>query len=67
MLSELSQDSPTGQSRRAKFHSAIEQIAHKYSGLGMEMNQRYHSGAVFQKMKYRGHRFQRTPSFITSL
>jgi hypothetical protein len=48
MLSELSQDSPTGQSRRAKFRSAIEQIAHKYSGLGMEMNQRYHSGAVFQ-------------------
>ena len=48
MLSELSEDSPAGQSRRVKFRSAIEQIAHEYSGLGMEMNHRYHSGAVFQ-------------------
>jgi hypothetical protein len=49
MFSELSEDSPAGQSRRAKFRSAIEQITHEYSGLGMEMNHRYNSGAVFQK------------------
>lgn len=49
MLSELSEDSSAGQSRRAKFRSAIEQITHEYSGLGMEMNHRYNSGAVFQK------------------
>jgi hypothetical protein len=49
MLSELSEDSPAGKSRRAKFRSAMEQITHEYSGLGMEMNHRYNSGAVFQK------------------
>jgi hypothetical protein len=49
MLAELSEDSAAGSARRLKFRSAIENIAHEFSGLGMEMNQRYNSGGVFQK------------------
>lgn len=49
IIAELSQDSAAGRVRRSKFRSAIEKISHEYSGLGMEMNQRYNSEGVFQK------------------
>lgn len=49
ILAELSEDSAAGKARRYKFRAAIETLSHEFSGLGMEMNQRYNSEAVFQK------------------
>jgi hypothetical protein len=67
MLSELSEDSPAGKSRRAKFRSAMEQITHEYSGLGMEMNHRYNSGQFSRRMREHGRHSQKTPSSTMSL
>ncbi|PVH69792.1 hypothetical protein DL98DRAFT_661490 [Cadophora sp. DSE1049] len=44
---ELSEASPEGVARRAKFHAAIKGTAHEFHGVGAEMNQRYESQAVY--------------------
>jgi len=44
---ELSQATPDGVKRRARLQAAIKDIAHEYHGLGLEMNQRYESAAVY--------------------
>jgi hypothetical protein len=47
-LAELSQDSEQGQKRRVALQNAIEATKFEYHGLGIEMNQRYQSTAVFR-------------------
>lgn len=47
LFAELSQATPEGAQRRARFRAAIEQTSHEFHGLGIEMNQRYESSAVF--------------------
>lgn len=47
-LAELSQNSEQGQKRRNALQNAIEATKFEYHGLGIEMNQRYQSTAVFQ-------------------
>ncbi|QSZ32490.1 hypothetical protein DSL72_002068 [Monilinia vaccinii-corymbosi] len=46
-LAELSEATPEGAARRARFQAAIEGTAHEFHGLGIEMDQRYESSAVF--------------------
>jgi len=45
---ELSQDSENGQRRRAMLASALRELDREEHGLGIEMNQRYTSSAVFK-------------------
>ena len=47
-LAELSQHSEEGKKRRTALQNAIEGTKFEYHGLGIEMNQRYQSTAVFQ-------------------
>ena len=46
-FNELSQVSPAAAARRAKLQKAVEGTAREYHGLGIEMNQRYESKAVY--------------------
>ncbi|PQE10667.1 24-dichlorophenol 6-monooxygenase protein [Rutstroemia sp. NJR-2017a BBW] len=44
---ELSQATPEGAQRRARFRAAVEVTSHEFHGLGIEMNQRYESSAIY--------------------
>lgn len=44
---ELEEDSPAGQRRRADLQTALSRINREEHGLGIEMNQRYKSSAVY--------------------
>lgn len=44
---ELSSATSEGKQRRARLQAAIENTAHEFHGLGIEMNQRYESSAVY--------------------
>lgn len=46
-FAELSEASPAGRKRRLKFQEAIKGTSHEFHGVGVEMNQRYESQAVF--------------------
>ncbi|CZR67989.1 related to phenol 2-monooxygenase [Phialocephala subalpina] len=46
-FAELSEASPAGIKRRAKLQEAVEGTAHEFHGVGVEMNQRYESKAIF--------------------
>lgn len=46
-FAELSEATLEGAARRARFQAAIEGTAHEFHGVGIEMNQRYESSAVF--------------------
>lgn len=46
-FAELSSATPEGAARRARFQAAIEGTAREFHGVGVEMNQRYVSAAVF--------------------
>ncbi|KAF7905099.1 uncharacterized protein EAF01_005620 [Botrytis porri] len=45
-FAELSQATPEGAARRARFQAAIEGTAHEFHAVGTEMNQRYESSAI---------------------
>jgi hypothetical protein len=47
-LAELSENSPQGVKRRAALQNAIDGTKFEYNGIGIEMNQRYVSTAVYQ-------------------
>lgn len=47
-FAELSTNSPTGRQRRKEFFRDVKGTRYEFHGLGIEMNQRYHSGAVYQ-------------------
>ncbi|ESZ97364.1 hypothetical protein SBOR_2248 [Sclerotinia borealis F-4128] len=46
-FAELSEATPQGAARRARFQTAIEGTAREFHGVGIEMNQRYESSAVY--------------------
>lgn len=46
-FAELSDASPAGVSRRQRLQTAIKDTVHEFHGVGIEMNQRYESGAVY--------------------
>lgn len=46
---ELSQPTKAGRERRKKLREAVAYTAHEFGGIGIEMNQRYESGAVCLK------------------
>jgi hypothetical protein len=46
-FAELGEATPAGVSRREKFQAAIKGTAHEFHGVGVEMNQRYESNAVY--------------------
>ncbi|KAJ9665023.1 hypothetical protein H2201_004888 [Coniosporium apollinis] len=46
-FAELSSATSEGRKRRARLQAAIEGTAHEFLGLGIEMNQRYESSAVY--------------------
>jgi hypothetical protein len=46
-FAQLSEATPEGATRRAKLHAAIKGTAHEFHGVGVEMNQRYESQAVY--------------------
>ncbi|KAF7896144.1 hypothetical protein EAF00_006159 [Botryotinia globosa] len=46
-FAELSQATPEGAARRARFQAAIEGTAREFHAVGIEMNERYESSAVF--------------------
>ncbi|KAJ8067609.1 hypothetical protein OCU04_003219 [Sclerotinia nivalis] len=46
-FAELSEATPEGSARRARFQASIESTASEFSGVGIEMNQHYESSAVF--------------------
>ncbi|KAL2352871.1 FAD binding domain-containing protein [Cryomyces antarcticus] len=46
-FAELASASEQGVARRARLQAAIEGTAHEFHGLGIEMNQRYDSNAVY--------------------
>jgi hypothetical protein len=46
-FSELSAATPEGIARRAKLQAAIKGTAHEFHGVGVEMNQRYSSKAIY--------------------
>ncbi|KAF7860281.1 hypothetical protein EAF04_008409 [Stromatinia cepivora] len=46
-FAELPEATPEGAVRRARFQAAVEGTAREYHGVGIEMNQRYESSAVF--------------------
>ena len=47
-MAELSQNSEQGQNRLIALQNAVKATKFEYNGLGIEMNQRYQSTAVFQ-------------------
>ncbi|KAI7023114.1 Aldolase [Hortaea werneckii] len=44
---ELSAPTPAGRERRKKLQDAVKYTEHEFGGIGIEMNQRYDSGAVY--------------------
>jgi hypothetical protein len=44
---ELSAASPAGLARRQRLRESVDYIVHETSGIGIEMNQQYRSGAIF--------------------
>jgi 2-polyprenyl-6-methoxyphenol hydroxylase-like FAD-dependent oxidoreductase len=46
---ELSAPTKAGRTRRKKLQEAIAYTAHEFGGIGIEMNQRYESGAIYLK------------------
>lgn len=44
---QLAEPTPEGAARRARLQAAIEGTAHEFHGVGVEMNQRYESKAVY--------------------
>ncbi|RDW75788.1 hypothetical protein BP5796_06609 [Coleophoma crateriformis] len=44
---QLSEATPEGAARRARLQAAIENTSHEFHGVGVEMNQRYESGAIY--------------------
>ena len=44
---QLSEATPDGISRRARLQEAIKGTSHEFHGVGIEMNQRYKSNAVY--------------------
>lgn len=46
-FAELSEASPKGAARRARLQAAVAGTAHEFHGVGVEMNQRYQSKAVY--------------------
>jgi hypothetical protein len=46
-FAELSQATPEGRARREKLQDAIKGTSHEFHGVGIEMNQRYVSKAIF--------------------
>lgn len=46
-FAELSEATPKGVTRREKLQSAVNQTSHEYHGVGVEMNQRYVSKAIY--------------------
>lgn len=46
---ELSAPTETGKKRRKRLRDAVDYTAHEFGGIGIEMNQRYESGAVYLK------------------
>ena len=46
LFAELKAATPEGRARREELRKAIENTAHEFHGLGIEMNQRYESAAV---------------------
>ncbi|KAI7198280.1 hypothetical protein D0864_06438 [Hortaea werneckii] len=44
---ELSAPTPEGRERRKKLQDAVKYTEHEFGGIGIEMNQRYDSGAVY--------------------
>ncbi|APA12716.1 hypothetical protein sscle_10g074860 [Sclerotinia sclerotiorum 1980 UF-70] len=46
-FAELREATPEGAARRARFQAGIEGTAREFHGVGIEMNQRYESSAVF--------------------
>lgn len=46
-FAELSEATPKGTARRKDFQSAVTQTSHEYHGVGVEMNQRYVSKAIY--------------------
>ncbi|KAF7882770.1 uncharacterized protein EAF02_006133 [Botrytis sinoallii] len=47
LFAELSQVTPEGAARRARFQAAIEGTAREFHGVGIEMNERYESSAIY--------------------
>lgn len=45
---ELSAATEAGKARRKRLNEAIAHTAHEFAGIGIEMNQRYESGAVYR-------------------
>ncbi|KAH8882415.1 hypothetical protein GQ53DRAFT_847613 [Thozetella sp. PMI_491] len=48
IFAEFDEESERGRQRRQEFQKGIEQTATEFHGLGVEMNQRYFSNAVYQ-------------------
>ncbi|EMC93288.1 hypothetical protein BAUCODRAFT_36969 [Baudoinia panamericana UAMH 10762] len=48
-FAELSAPTEAGRKRREKLRDAIKYTEHEFGGIGIEMNQRYESGAVYLK------------------
>ena len=46
-FAELSEATPEGIARREKLQAAIQGTSHEFHGVGIEMNQRYESDAIF--------------------
>jgi hypothetical protein len=46
-FAELSEATPEGISRRERHQTAIQGTSHEFHGVGIEMNQRYDSSAIF--------------------
>jgi hypothetical protein len=60
-FAELSEASPNGRKRRELFRNAIVETDYEFHGLGIEMNQRYASGAVYQEDQGHCPSFDRDP------
>lgn len=48
-FAELSEASEKGAARRARLQKAVNDTAHEFHGVGVEMNQRYESSAIYLK------------------
>lgn len=46
-FAEISEATLEGAKRRARFQTAVEASAHEFHGVGIEMNRRYESSAVY--------------------
>jgi len=47
LFAELGAATPEGVARRERFQKAIKGTGHEFHGVGVEMNQRYESGAIY--------------------